>query len=81
MFKSMYWMIFSGAKRRLASENAKEFSHLGANEIVPNIYGGYERHSVLNNLKYAEYLGLNTEKSNSHFPRLLLRQRLKLTSF
>lgn len=78
MFKSMYWMIFSGAKRRLASENAKEFSHLGANEIVPNIYGGYERHSVLNNLKYAEYLGLNTEKIEFTLPETSAQAKAKI---
>lgn len=68
MFKSMYWMIFSGAKRRIISRNAKEFSQIGANEIAQSVYEGYTRHSVVNHLKFAEYLGLNTDNIRFTLP-------------
>jgi len=57
MFKSLIWMIFSGAKRRITCKNGKDFSWIAANEIIPDIRIGYHRHSVLNYLEYAKYLG------------------------
>jgi len=68
MFKSLYWMLFCGAKRRIISKGAKELSIFGGNEVIPNIYAGYERHSVLNYLEYAKYLGLNTDKITFSLP-------------
>lgn len=68
MFKSMYWMIGSGAKRRITTQWAKEFSHLGANEIFKTAHEGFNLHSVINNLKFAQYLGLNTDKIKFTLP-------------
>lgn len=69
MFKSMYWMIFSGAKRRVCSTNAKEFSQIGANEIIPDIYRRNERHVVLNSFEFAKHLGLKTDEIKFTLPQ------------
>jgi ADP-heptose:LPS heptosyltransferase len=37
MLKSMYWMLFSGAKRRIISKEGRELSVLGGNEWIDNI--------------------------------------------
>jgi len=68
MFKSFYWMIFSKAKRRIISKGAREFSWLGANEIIPQIYIGNDRHVVLNSFEFAKYLGLNTDEVKFTLP-------------
>lgn len=78
MFKSLYWMLFCGAKRRIIPKNAKEFSILGANEIIPEIYAGYNRHSVINNLEFAKYLGLNTDKITFTLPQTTEEAKTKI---
>ena len=37
MLKSLYWMAFCGAKRKIISKQARELSILGANEVIPRI--------------------------------------------
>lgn len=58
MLKSLYWLAFCGAKRRIISKEGREFSLLGGNEIIDNI--SYEPDSpiVMNYLRYANYLGI-----------------------
>lgn len=59
MFKSMLWLKFCGAKRRICYKNGREFSHFGGNEKIsgkPN--PNYSLHAVFHHLRYAEYLGL-----------------------
>ncbi len=68
MFKSFYWMVFSGAKRRLICRDTKEFSFLGANEIIPAIQPNWERHSVHNYLQFAKHLGLDCDKVKFSLP-------------
>lgn len=64
MLKSLYWLAFCGAKRRIISKEGREFSLLGGNEIIDNI--SYEPTSpiVMNYLQYAKYLGLEVKKEN-----------------
>ena len=62
MFKSLFFMLFCGAKRRIISKNAKELSVLGGNEFVKDIFCDYDSSIVLNYLKYALYLGIKPEK-------------------
>lgn len=35
LLKSFIWIVLSGAKRRITSRSAREFAHLGGNEIIP----------------------------------------------
>lgn len=57
MLKSLYWMLFCGAKRRIVSRQAREFSILGANEIIPRITEHLNSPVIRNYMKYAAYLG------------------------
>lgn len=61
-FKTMCFMKFCGAKRRIVPEKAKEFACLGGNEIIPRVYKGKERESVINYLDFAKYLGINSDE-------------------
>ena len=59
MFKSMVWMILSGAKRRICYERGMEFSHFGGNEkILPKSNPNFQLHAVFYHMRYAEYLNL-----------------------
>lgn len=69
MFKSLYWMAFCGAKRRIISKQARELSILGANEIIPRITNNYNSSVIKNYMKYADYLGVNTEKVTVTLPQ------------
>lgn len=63
LFKSFIWTAFCGAKRRLVSfESSRELAFLGGNEFVGNIRPDYSEHTVKNYLRFAKYLGLDTEK-------------------
>ena len=64
MFKSLFWFAFCGAKRRITSKKAGEFSFLGANEWVDGISYHPKGHIVLNYLKYAEYLNIEVDPQN-----------------
>lgn len=68
MLKSLYWMLFSGAKRRIISKEAREFAILGGNEWIDNISYAPDSPIVLNYLKYAQYLGINHEKIKVTLP-------------
>lgn len=64
MFKSMIWLKFCGAKRRLCFEWGKEFSHFGGNEHVkrkPN--KNYTVHAIYHHLQYAKYLKLKNSQN------------------
>lgn len=69
MFKSLYWMIFSGAKRRIISKEAREFAMLGGNEWIDNISYAPDSPIVLNYLRYANYLGINPEQIRVTLPK------------
>lgn len=59
LLKSFIWIAFSGAKRRIVSKGAREFSVLGGNEFIEPLSTDKSSHAIKNYLKYAEYLGLN----------------------
>ena len=58
MFKSLYWMLFCNAKRRIISKEGRELSLLGGNEWIDNISYTPDSPIVLNYLRYANYLGI-----------------------
>lgn len=59
MFKSMLWMKFCGAKRRICLKNGREFSSFGGNELIDPIPSpNFSVHAVFLHLAYAKYLGL-----------------------
>lgn len=62
IFKTMYWMKFCGAKRRIVAKNAKEFATWGGNEIIPSVYKGINFHNVMADLEFAKYLGVNSDE-------------------
>lgn len=68
LWKSFRFTKFCGAKRRLIAKDAREFSQLGGNEIIPAIKEGYNLHVVKTYLKYAQYLGLNTDNIKITLP-------------
>lgn len=68
MFKSMYWMILSGAKRRIISKDTREFAQLGANEIIPQSLNSRSQHVVLSSFEFAKYLGLNADEVKFTLP-------------
>lgn len=59
MFKSMIWLKFCGAKRRICYSKGKELSYLGGNERISRApEHNYSLHAVFQHLRYAEYLKL-----------------------
>ena len=68
MLKSLYWMAFCGAKRRIISKQAREFSILGANEVIPRITEHHNSSVIRNYMKYADYLGVNTDEIKVTLP-------------
>jgi len=58
ILKSLYWMKFCGAKRRIVAKNYREFAKYGGNEMMEATRVGNEPHAVKSYLKYAEYLGV-----------------------
>lgn len=61
ILKSLLWMIFCGAKRRIVAKNYRELAILGGNEIIEATRKGYNPHSVKSYLKYAQHLNINTD--------------------
>lgn len=74
MLKSLYWMLFCGAKRRIISKEGRELSLLGGNEWIDNISYQPDSPIVLNYLRYANYLGINIAKEDI---KVTLPQRSK----
>lgn len=68
MLKSLYWMLFCGAKRRIISKEAREMAILGGNEWIDDISYAPDSPIVLNYLKYAQYLGIQPEKIKVSLP-------------
>ncbi len=58
MFKSLYFMLFCGAKRRIISKEGREMSLLGGNEWIDNISYKPDSPIVMNYLRYANHLGI-----------------------
>lgn len=68
MLKSLYWMAFCGAKRRIISKQARELSILGANEVIPRLTEDFEHPVIRNYMKYADYLGIDTKEIKVTLP-------------
>lgn len=68
MFKSLYWMLFCGAKRRIISKEGRELSLLGGNEWIDNISYTPDSPIVLNYLRYANHLGINPKEIKVTLP-------------
>ena len=68
MLKSLYWLLFCGAKRRIISKEGRELSVLGGNEWIDNISYSPKSPIVLNYLRYANYLGINPDKIKVTLP-------------
>lgn len=78
MFKSLFFNLFCGAKRRITSKKAKELSIFGANELVKGISYSPKTHIVLNYLKFAKYLGIENESIKTALPERSEEQILKV---
>ena len=78
MLKSLYWMAFCGAKRKIISKQARELSILGANEIIPRITEHHNSSVIRNYMKYADYLGANTDEIKVTLPERSLETKTKI---
>lgn len=68
MLKSLYWLLFCGAKRRIISKEGRELSVLGGNEWIDNISYAPNSPIVLNYLRYAEHLGIKVDNIQVSLP-------------
>ncbi len=70
LLKSFGFMFNTGIKRRVVGTNAREFSLLGGNEFVkfPKKHD-WNTPIIKKYLKYAEHLGINTEKIQVTLPK------------
>lgn len=69
LLKSFGFMFRSGAKRRIIGTDAREFSILGANEFVKvSKIRDFKTHIIQKYLKFAKYLGLNTDNIKVTLP-------------
>ena len=78
ILKSLYWMMFCGAKRRIVAKNSREFAILGGNEIMDSTRNGYEPHAVQGYLKYAKYLGIKTDDIKITMPETSQESKTKI---
>ena len=67
LFKCMFWTMFSGAKKRLAGSDGKEFSKFGATDIV-KIPSGWKMNVVDKYLLFAKYLGIEGNSEDMTLP-------------
>lgn len=81
MLKSLYWMAFCGAKRRIISRQAREFSILGANEVIPKITEDHEHPVIRNYMKYAKYLGVDVSNIKVTLPESSKEVKQKVDEF
>lgn len=68
LIKSMYFNIFSGAKRRIVAKNARELSMFGGNEWIEAINKDKTTSAIRNYLRFAAYLGLDTSNIEVTLP-------------
>ena len=79
ILKSLLWTLFCGAKRRIVAKNARELSILGRIDIIPATRVGNNPHAVKSYLKYAEYLGLNTDNIKVTLPQTSKETKEKIS--
>lgn len=68
LLKSFIWIVLSGAKRRIVSKSAREFAILGGNEFIEKLAEDFSIHVTESYLKYAKYLGFNTDNFEVKLP-------------
>lgn len=80
MFKSLFLLMFCGAKRRITFKDARELSVLGANEFVkPKAkFRDFNYHIVERNLDFARYLGFEPEKIEFPMPETSQETKSKI---
>lgn len=78
MLKSLYWMAFCGAKRRIISRQAREMSILGANEVIPRITQDHKHPVIRCYMKYADYLGIDTSEIKVTLPERSAETKAKI---
>ncbi len=80
MFKSLFLLMFCGAKRRITHKDARELSFLGANEFVkPKAkFRDYNYHIVERNLDFARYLGIEPKNIGFSLPKTFETSKNKI---
>lgn len=70
MFKSLFLLLFCGAKRRITFKDARELSILGGNEFVkPKAnFRDFNYHIVERNLDFARHLGIEPKSIDFSLP-------------
>lgn len=81
IFKTMYWLKFCGAKRRIVVKNAKEFATWGGNELIEPIFHGWKRPNVINYLDFAKHLGINSDEIKYTLPETSKDTKEKVDDF
>lgn len=62
MFKSLYWMLTCGAKRRITVKGARELADFGGNEHIQNPYrDDFSVHAVEMNYAFARHIGIEPD--------------------
>ena len=67
LLKSMYWLIFSGAKTRVSSIEGREFSYLGANKILGKI-SIPDLPIAKKYMRFGKFLGINEDEIKVTLP-------------
>lgn len=78
LLKSGFWCFISGAKRRITSWAAREFSAFAGNEIIPRIDSDSNSHATENYLKFAKYLGVKFESIEAELPPSTIETKTKV---
>ncbi|MBQ2611430.1 glycosyltransferase family 9 protein [bacterium] len=68
LIKSLYFNLFSGAKRKIIANNARELSFIGCNEFIDATNNAVKSSAIRNYLRFAEHLGLDTSKIEVTLP-------------
>lgn len=75
ILKSLFWTLFSGAKRRIVSKSAREGAIIGANELIEPTFKDFKTHAVENYFKFAKYLGLETNEVIKTLPEFPIENK------
>ena len=76
--RSLFLVMFSGAKRRLSYSNANHFSSIWANEILSSQEG---MHKLDINLNYAKHLGYDVSNAEFMLPEKNYNSKVKMDKF
>lgn len=68
LLKTLIWTLFSKSKRIIVSKSAREGAVFCGNEVIEKLYTNWETHVTKDYLKFAQHLGLSTEKIEVTFP-------------